>query len=125
MYEYKYIKEPINMIMFKFSGNVNDNEFNLYKNDLNNILESQKAFYSVFDILDIKNFDINFFIKQVSYMYSKKSLIKKLMKGNVILVDKSYESIVSMTIKLKKQLCPNFITSKKEEGIKFLLLLNS
>ena len=63
------------MIMFKFSGNVNDNEFNLYKNDLNNILESQKAFYSVFDILDIKNFDINFFIKQVSYMYSKKSLI--------------------------------------------------
>lgn len=125
MYEYNVITYPKNLNIFKFSGNIESKDFESYKKDLDLILDKKQIFYSFFDILDIKNFNINFLLKQISYIYSKQKSIKMYMKGNIVLVDKSYESVINMTIKLKKPLCPNFVTSNREEGIKFLLLLDN
>jgi hypothetical protein len=109
--------------MFKFSDPIDDNEFELYKNDLNSLLDKKKQFYAIFDLLEIKSFNINFFFKQMTYMYSKSHIVEKYLKGCVILVDNQYGSIINMALSLKKPIAPNFITSNLEDGIKFLVLL--
>lgn len=123
MYNFTCIQKPININMFKFSDPIDDNEFELYKNDLNTLLDKKIQFYAIFDLLEIKSFNINFFIKQMTYMYSRSHIVEEYLKGSVIVVDKKYGSIINMALSLKKPIAPHFITSNLEDGIKFLVTI--
>lgn len=124
MYNFTNIQDPININMFKFSDTINNNEFELYKNNFDQLLNQAKDFYAVFDLLEIKSFNINFFLKQMTYMYSKNNIVKQYLKGSVIVVNKKYESLIKMSLSLKKPITPNYVTSNLEEGIRFLILLD-
>ena len=124
MYNFTNIQDPININMFKFSDTINNNEFELYKNNFDQLLNQAKDFYAVFDLLEIKSFNINFFLKQMTYMYSKNNIVKQYLKGSVIVVNKKYESLIKMSLSLKKPITPNYVTSNLEEGVRFLILLN-
>ena len=124
MYNFTCIEKPININMFKFSDTINNNEFELYKNNFDQLLNQAKDFYAVFDLLEIKSFNINFFLKQMTYMYSKNNIVKQYLKGSVIVVNKKYESLIKMSLSLKKPITPNYVTSNLEEGVRFLILLD-
>jgi hypothetical protein len=124
MYNFTNIQDPININMFKFSDTINNNEFELYKNNFDQLLNQAKDFYAVFDLLEIKSFNINFFLKQMTYMYSKNNIVKQYLKGSVIVVNKKYESLIKMSLSLKKPITPNYVTSNLEEGVRFLILLD-
>ncbi len=123
MYNFTSISNPLNINIFKFSEQITIDEFNSYKDNLNFLLNQQNPFYAVFDLLEIKSFNIGFFLKQISYMYSKQDLVKKYLKGSVILVDDSYKTLINVTLAIKKPINPNIVTSNLEDGIQFLILL--
>ena len=68
MYNFTYIQKPININIFKFSETINDNEFNLFKNDFDQLVDQGQYFFAIFDLLEIKTYNIRFFMKQLSYM---------------------------------------------------------
>ena len=123
MYNFTSIDDPLNIKMFKFSHDITLDDFNLYKDNLDYLLNQQQPFYAIFDLLEIKSFNMDFFLKQTTYMYSKKKIVGKYLKGSVILVDDIYKMLINITLSIKKPISPNIITSNLEDGIQFLVLL--
>ena len=102
MYEFTHITRPFNINIFKFSGDIKDKEFKLYKKDFDNLLNQKNSFYVIFNLLEINKFNINFFIKQMNYMYTKEKVVKKYLKASVILTNGYYKTLIKISLSMKK-----------------------
>lgn len=121
MLTYNSVDKPIDIKIFKFSSNVDNDTFKDYKDKFNELLSNKKTFYVIFDLMKLDNFSLSFFTNQMMYMYSKSKIIKKYLKASVILINESYIPMINFAMKIRKEIVPNLVTSNLEKGIEFLL----
>ena len=113
MYQYNYSKDFINLHVFEFNDKVQKNEFERFKEDFDKLLTLNSEFYAVFNLLDIKDFDIKFFYKKMDYIYSNKEVVKKLLQASSIVIKNSYGNLIKLGLKIKKPLSPNLVFVRK------------
>ena len=113
-----------NLNLFEFSNKISKEEFNKFKSDFDNLLNKQDKFLVVFNLLKIKIFDINFFLKKMDYIYKNKDLVKMYMSGSTIVISNKYLGILKFGLAMKKPLCPNCVTEDLRDGMNFLVKLN-
>tara|TARA_E500000178_G_C16393869_1_gene475599 strand:+ start:40 stop:432 length:393 start_codon:yes stop_codon:yes gene_type:complete len=113
-----------NLNLFEFSNKISKEEFNKFKSDFDNLLNKQDKFLVVFNLLKIKSFDINFFLKKMDYIYKNKDLVKMYMSGSTIVISNKYLGILKFGLAMKKPLCPNCVTEDLRDGMNFLVKLN-
>jgi hypothetical protein len=121
MYQYNYSKDFINLHVFEFKDKVQKNEFEKFKEDFDKLLTLNSEFYAVFNLLDIKDFDIKFFYKKMDYIYSNKEIVKKLLQASSIVIKNSYGSLIKLGLKIRKPLSPNLVCDNMGLGVQFLI----
>ena len=121
MYQYNYSKDFINLHVFEFKDKVQKNEFERFKEDFDKLLTLNSEFYAVFNLLDIKDFDIKFFYKKMDYIYSNKEVVKKLLQASSIVIKNSYGNLIKLGLKIKKPLSPNLVCDNMGLGVQFLI----
>lgn len=124
MYKHKFLKEPFHIQLFIFSEKVTKDELNLFRNDLETLLNSHIDFYLIFDLTNLNNFDINLFTAMNKYIYQNEELVKLYMKASSIVIRKTMKPIINFAMNFNKPLVPNLVVSKIEKSIEFLINVN-
>lgn len=110
----------MNLILFEFADKVSKEEFENFKSDFDNLLKINKPFFAIFNLLGIKDFDINFFYKKMDYIYKNKDKVKQLLIASSIVINESYGKLIRFGLKLKKPITPNIVSNDLNEGEEFL-----
>lgn len=108
------------MCVFEFSEKISKEEFEEFKKDFDTLLKNQTPFYVIFNLLNIKNFDIKFFYKKMDYIYKNKNSVRKYLNASSIIINDSYGKLIKFGLKIKKPISPNKVCKDLESGISFL-----
>ena len=110
----------VNLFVFEFAEKVSKDEFEKFNFDFDNLLKNNNSFYAIFNLLGIKDFDLNFFYKKMDYIYKNKIRVKQLLTASSIVIKEAYGKVIKFGLKIKKPISPNIVCSDLEEGKEFI-----
>ena len=136
MFEFeKKIDPKINEYIYIFNLiDINDNDLEVYKNTINNIIKNHKSFdntlnnkfYFIYNLNNSKLKDTKYAIEHYKFMVSIENELNDYLKGTSI-ISNNYiiKNIIILILKKSKHKLPPYkITDNFENSIDFFKLLN-
>ena len=121
---YEFINLINNIYLFSFSSKITIEEIENFKNDFNQLVIADNKFFFVIDLYQINNFKTSFFYSIMKSIDSNEEMLKKNLLASSIILSPKFKNILSVFIKMKKQIAPNFISPNLSSSINFFHNLN-
>ena len=103
--------------VFKFYDLISDEDVLKFAKDMEILFNKNENFYIILDVMQIKNFNFDFFNK-FDHIFEDEYKVKKYFKGSVILTNN--KRILSFILSIKKPLMPTNVNNNYEDAIKYI-----
>lgn len=124
MFEYQKIDDPFLIYIIKFSGKIDRNDIESYKESLKITSISKKFYYMIFDIKEVDKFKTSFMMELFTEIKKVKEEFKINMKGCSIITNNFCEAALNFIFMIVKPFCDSKIVNNIDEAVKFLCEIN-
>ena len=127
MYEFKYQNKLFNLLIFKFSDKMTQNDISKYNEDIAKISTLKlKNVYISYDIRNIKSIDMSTFSKNINLLLESTNKLKDSINGCSILATSTFLNTIKMIFQIiPYKICKNYLVTKDvDEAFLYLNKLN-
>ena len=127
MYEFKYQNKLFNLLIFKFSDKMTENDISKYNEDIAKISTLKlKNVYISYDIRNIKSIDMSTFSKNINLLLESTNKLKDSINGCSILANSKFLNTIKMIFQIiPYKICKNYLVTKDvDQAFLYLNKLN-
>jgi hypothetical protein len=127
MYEFKYQNKLFNLLIFKFSDKMTQDDISKYNEDIAKISTLKlKNIYISYDIRNIKSIDMSTFSKNINLLLESTNKLKNSINGCSILANSTFLNTIKMIFQIiPYKICKNYLVTKDvDEAFLYLNKLN-